>query len=109
MAKIRVTLVQGDKGPEIHVGYESDSDATAREHELDHRAAVAKLMGMSVADLEDSGVPIVRAKTAAPAPSPSAEPESARELERAMEDLHRARVRANPGRARPLRASSRRR
>ena len=35
MAKITVTLVQGDSGPEIHVGYESDSDATAREHELD--------------------------------------------------------------------------
>ena len=107
MAKVTITLVRGKSGPEIHVGYESEEGALGYEHERDHRDAVAKLMGLSVAQLEASGIPIVRAKTAAPtevdAPRED-EPESARQLSRAMESA--ARTRPNPGR--PRRAPRRR-
>lgn len=70
MSTATIRLVQTPSGPEVHVDYESDSDALPHEHESDHRRLVEELLGLGPGEL--AGV-TVRTNRAPPAPATSAD------------------------------------
>lgn len=74
MAKLTIRMVDTAAGPQVTVDYESEADALAHEHERDHRAAVAALLGLSPAELAALGISVERAATTAAAGEPAAEP-----------------------------------
>lgn len=61
MATLKISMVDTPAGPRITVDYESDRDALGHEHERDHRAAVAALLGVGLAELEALGITVERA------------------------------------------------
>ena len=60
MARFTVRLIETAAGPQVTVDYESEPDALGHEHEREHRAAVAKLLGMTEAEMDAAGVVITR-------------------------------------------------
>lgn len=87
-----ITIVSSKDGPIIEIGYESESDALAHEHERDHRA-IMKELGLTPADLEEHGIKVVR-KTPV-GPQENAAPESAQKQREGIKS-HGYSVRRNP-------------
>lgn len=69
MASLKIRLVETASGPQVTVDYESEPDALSHEHERDHRRAVARLLGLTEAEMEAQGV--VLSRDAGPAREPA--------------------------------------
>lgn len=60
MARFTIRLIDTATGPQVTVDYESEPDALGHEHEREHRAAVAQLLGMTEDEMDAAGIVVTR-------------------------------------------------
>lgn len=94
MAELTIRWIEGAEGPRLAIDLVSDRDVLPHEHEIDHRAMAAGLLGMTVAEVQALGIEVRRVTRGQQEAEPPRRDQSA---ERARERLP---SRNNPGRRR---------
>lgn len=60
MAEMTIKLVEGPDGMRVELDLVSDRDTLQHEHEIDHKALAASLLGMTLAELQALGIEVTR-------------------------------------------------